>query len=93
MSSLIKNILIFAALSGVLYAGYYIFFAGTDSELNVGGVSEGEMMASEFLLRLNEIERMSFSREFFEDARFRSFVSFGGAPEAVSAGRANPFSR
>lgn len=94
MSSLIKNTLIFAVLSGILYAGYYVFFANTSSDLNIdGSVSEGEMMASEFLIRLNEIESMDFSREFFEDARFRSLVSFGVAPDVVSSGRANPFSR
>lgn len=94
MSSLIKNILIFAVLAGVLYAGYYVFFSGNSSELNMStGASEGEMMASEFLLRLNEIEKMSFSREFFEDARFRSLVSFRVAPDTVTAGRSNPFSR
>lgn len=94
MSSLIKNILIFAVLAGVMYAGYYIFFSNNSSDLNIGGgVSEGELMAGEFLLRLNEIEKMSFSRDFFDDARFRSFVSFRVAPDTVSAGRPNPFSR
>lgn len=94
MSSLIKNILIFVVLAGVLYGAYSIFIAGNSSKLMTNNTSnEGELMASEFLLRLNEIEKIDFSRSFFDDARFRSLVSFESAPQNVSAGRANPFSQ
>ena len=93
MSSLVKNILIFTILAGVLYAGYYIFTLNSESNLEVdGGVSEGEFLATEFLLRLNEIQNISLSRGFFDNAKFRSLVSFETSPEAVSSGRPNPFS-
>lgn len=94
MSALIKNIIIYAVLAGVLYAGYAFFIANKDSNLAIdNGVNEGEVVASEFLVRLNEIQNIDFSRDFFEDARFRSLVSFSVAPEPVSAGRSNPFAR
>lgn len=94
MSSLFKNITIFIILAGVLYAGYYIFSVNKEADLAVdGGASEGELLATEFLLRLNEIQNIELSRDFFDDARFRSLVSFNTNPESVSAGRPNPFSR
>ena len=94
MSSLIKNIIIFVILAGVLYAGYYIFSVNKEANLSVdGGANEGEVLATEFLMRLNEIQDIDLSRDFFDDARFRSLVSFNTNPESVSAGRANPFSR
>lgn len=94
MSSLFKNLLIFIVLAGVLYAGYFIFTANEDANLMIdGGVSEGELLANEFLVRLNEIQDINLSRDFFDDARLRSLVSFNTNPETVSAGRSNPFSQ
>ncbi len=94
MSSLLKNLLIFIVLAGLLYAGYYIFSVNKEANLAVdGGVSEGELLATEFLMRLNEIQNIDLSRDFFDDARFRSLVSFNTNPESVSAGRPNPFSQ
>lgn len=94
MSSLLKNILIFVVLAGVLYAGYYIFTANGEAGLSMeGGGSEGELIVTEFLLRLSEIENISLSRDLFTDARFRSLVSFTTIPENVSAGRDNPFAQ
>ena len=94
MSSLIKNILIVAVLCGALYAGYHFFFANTDPNLVLeAGANEGDLLASEFLMRLNEIETLSFSREFFDDPRLRSLESFSSEPDQVSAGRSNPFAR
>lgn len=81
-------------LAAVLYAGYYFFIANNNSNLVIDeGVNEGEVLASEFLVRLNEIEDINFSRELFEDPRFRSLVSFSTAPEPASSGRANPFAQ
>ncbi len=94
MASLFKNILIFIILAGVLYAGYYVFSVNKEAELAVdGGVSEGELLATEFLMRLSEIQDINLSRDFFDDSRFRSLVSFNTNPESVSAGRPNPFSQ
>ena len=94
MSSLIKNILIAIVAGAALYAGYHFFFANTDPNLVLeAGANEGDLLASEFLIRLNEIESLSFSREFFDDPRLRSLESFSSEPVPVSAGRANPFSR
>lgn len=92
--ALIKNIIILAVLAGAAYLGYNLFFAAPSPELSMGAASnEGTLLASEFLIRLNEIDSISFSRDFFEDPRFRSFVSFSTAPDSVSAGRPNPFSQ
>ncbi len=91
---MIKNIIIFLVVAVALYAAYRFLIVNNDPALMVdGGVNEGQMVASEFLVRLNEIESITFSRDLFEDARFRSLVSFGTAPDPVSAGRSNPFSR
>lgn len=91
---MIKNLLILLTLAVGLYAGYTFFFAGDDMDLAVDvGASEGELMAGEFLMRLNELNDVSFSRDFFEDQKFRSLVSFTTAPESASAGRPDPFSR
>ena len=50
MSSLIKNIIIFVILAGVLYAGYYIFSVNKEANLLIdGGVNEGEVLATDFL--------------------------------------------
>lgn len=92
--ALLKNILILVVILAILYAGYRFFFAGNESSLIVeSSANEGQLLASEFLMRLNEIQGVSFSRELFDDPRFRSLVSFSSTPDTVSAGRPNPFSR
>ncbi len=92
--SLIKNLLILVVILGALYFAYKFLIADNSSSLVIdNGAVEGQILASEFLVRLYEIENISFSRELFEDARFRSLVSFSSAPDPVSAGRSNPFTR
>lgn len=94
MGSILKNLVIAVIFIGLLYLAYTIFLAKDDSELVLdGGTNEGQMLASEFLIRLNELNEIDFSRELFEDARFRSFTSFSTAPDATEVGRPNPFSR
>ncbi len=93
MKSLIKNLIIFAALAGLLYAGYVLFFQGGNQVLDTGENSEGQLLTNEFLVRLGELEQISFDRQLFDDPRFRSLSSFGTAPEQVSFGRPNPFAR
>jgi hypothetical protein len=89
---LIKNILTLIVLAVILYAAYYFLFSDRNPDLtSSAGANDGEMLASEFLMRLNEIETLSFSRGFFDDPRFRSLVSFSSAPADVSVGRPNPF--
>jgi len=93
MSSFLKNTLIIIVFAAVLYAGYYIFMSNEDASLTItGGTSDGELMATEFLLRLSEIEQISITRDFFDDARVLSLVSFSTSPQSVPAGRPNPFS-
>ncbi|OGG41340.1 hypothetical protein A2837_02355 [Candidatus Kaiserbacteria bacterium RIFCSPHIGHO2_01_FULL_46_22] len=91
MSSITKNILIFAALAALAYAGYYLFVIKKDSSLNTTSSSEGQMLTNEFLQRLNDIEQVGLSRAVFDDARFRSLVDFSSTPDTVPAGRDNPF--
>lgn len=92
MSSLFKNILVFAGLAAVAYAGYYIFVLNNESTLTSSSSSEGQMLTMEFLTRLNELERINLSEAIFMDARFHSLVDFSSEPESVPAGRSNPFS-
>lgn len=93
MKSLLKNLIIAIVVGSILYAGYNFFFANGGIELEGGTVSnEGEILTREFLVRLGELERINFSRELFEDPRFRSLSSFSTSPESVSVGRPNPFS-
>lgn len=92
MKSLLKNLVIFLVLAGMLYVGYNFFFAGNSLELNTGAVSgQGTVLTQEFLIRLNELEKINISREIFDDARFRSLTYFGAEPDVVSSGRSNPF--
>lgn len=77
-----------------MYLGYITFFAPGDSSLILeGDAKEGQLLATEFLVRLDELQSINFSRDLFNDPRFRSLVSFSTAPEIVPAGRPNPFSR
>lgn len=93
MSSIIKNLVFAVVLVGVVYLGYITFFGGNDAELLIdAGASEGQLIASEFLIKLNELEAIDFSSDLFSDQRFNSFVSFSTEPEPVGAGRDNPFS-
>lgn len=92
MSSLFKNILVFAGLAAVAYAGYYIFILNNESTLSSSSSSEGQMLTMEFLKRLNDLERINLSGAIFADPRFRSLVDFSTDPEPVPAGQANPFS-
>ncbi len=92
MKSVLKNLVIFAGLAALLYAGYNFFFSGGDIYLDNGtGSSQGEVLTREFLVRLNELERIDFSRELFDDVRFRSLTSFDSLPTSATAGRSNPF--
>lgn len=92
MKSLLKNLVIFLVLAGLMYVGYNLFFAGGAFDLNTGGVrSQGNVLTQEFLVRLNELEQINISREIFDDARFRSLTYFGSEPQSVSSGRSNPF--
>ncbi|OGG85867.1 hypothetical protein A2392_00425 [Candidatus Kaiserbacteria bacterium RIFOXYB1_FULL_46_14] len=91
MSSLVKNILVFAALAALAYAGYYLFILNKDAGLETSSGSEGQLLTSEFLNRLNDIEQVALSRTVFDDARFRSLIDFSSAPQEVPAGRENPF--
>lgn len=91
MSSITKNILVFAGLAALAYAGYYLFIVNDAATLQTTGTSEGDALTAEFLQRLSEIERIDLSREVFSDARFRSFVDFSSEPKEVPAGRDNPF--
>lgn len=93
MGSIVKNLMIAVVVVGVLYFGYKFFFAAGDAELVVDGGSEGQLVASEFLIKLNELQSIDFSSDLFSDARFNSFQSFSTAPDPVESGRANPFSR
>lgn len=82
------------ALAAVLYVGYNWFISGGAQVLETSPKnSEGEMLTREFLVRLSELEGIDFSRQLFDDPRFRSLTSFSTTPEPVQAGRANPFSR
>ena len=93
MGSIIKNLAVAVILVGVIYLGYNMFFGGNSSELMLGeGSSEGQLIASEFLIKLNELQTINFSTAIFSDARFNSFTSFSTLPEPVEAGRTNPFS-
>lgn len=93
MKSLLKNLVIIVVLGAVLYAGYNFFFAGGGVALETGSTtSQGEILTREFLVRLGELESISFSRELFEDPRFRSLSSFSTSPESTDVGRSNPFS-
>lgn len=93
MSSLIKNILVIAVLGSVAYAGYYVFVIQNESSLNTGSrANEGELLTTEFLQKLGDLQRIDLSGEFFRDARLRSLTDFSTVPEAVSGGRSNPFS-
>lgn len=93
MSSIFKNILIFAGLAALAYAGYYFFVLNKDATLDTTTSSEGQMLTNEFLQRLNELDSVDLSRAVFDDERFRSLVDFSTTPEEASAGRSNPFSR
>ncbi len=93
MSSIFKNILVFAGLAGLAYAGYYFFVLNKDANLNSTESSEGQLLTNEFLQRLNEIQNVDLSKAIFDDERFRSLVDFSSMPEEASAGRSNPFSR
>ena len=93
MGSIIKNLAVAVILVGVLYLGYTMFFGGNSSELELReGSSEGQLIASEFLIKLNELQNINFSSAIFSDPRFNSFTSFSTMPEPVEAGRSNPFS-
>ena len=94
MSSLIKNLAVGIILIGVMYLGYTMFFVADNASLAIdNGSNEGAMLASEFLVRLNELQAINFSRELFDDPRFRSLTSFSTVPDTVSSGRPDPFSR
>lgn len=93
MSAITKNILTFAALAGLAYAGYYFFVLNKEASLNSDSSSEGQLLTNEFLQRLNELNQIDLSREVFDDPRFRSLVDFSNEPQEASAGRSNPFSR
>lgn len=93
MGSLIKNLLFAVVLVGLLYFGYKMFFATDSATLMIeGGASEGQLVAREFLIKLNELQSISFSSGLFSDPRFNSFESFSTLPDSVQAGRENPFS-
>lgn len=93
MGSIIKNLAVAVILVGVLYLGYNMFFGGNSAELMLGeGSNEGELIASEFLIKLNELQSINFSSAIFSDPRFNSLASFSTLPEPVPAGRTNPFS-
>ena len=93
MGSIIKNLAVAVILVGVIYLGYNMFFAGNSSELMLGeGSSEGQLIASEFLIKLNELQTINFSSAIFSDPRFDSLTSFSTLPEPVESGRTNPFS-
>ncbi len=93
MSSLLKNILVFAGLAGLAYAGYYFFVLNKETALDSTASSEGQILTNEFLQRLNEIQNVDLSKAIFDDQRFRSLVDFSSVPEEAAAGRSNPFSR
>ncbi len=93
MGSILKNLLFAVVLVALLYFGYKTFFGAGSADLMVeGGASEGQLVASEFLIKLNELQSIDFSSDLFSDRRFNSFVSFSTLPDPVLAGRENPFS-
>lgn len=95
MKSLLKNIIIFVVLAGIIYFVYTNFFANNDLSLNTSSSNnEGEQITREFVMRLNELEQINFSSSIFTDPRFRSLTSFSTSPDSsVSSGRPNPFAR
>lgn len=92
MGSILKNLGIAILFVAVIYFGYKMFFAA-DSQLMIdSGGGEGQLVASEFLVKLNELQSINFSSAIFSDRRFNSFTSFSTMPEPADAGRDNPFS-
>lgn len=55
--------------------------------------SDRDFLNQQFLNRIQRLESVEISRDFFEDPRFRSLISFSTEPDEVSSGRSNPFSR
>ena len=74
-----------------LYAGYVYFFQNGGQSLETGESNEGEILNQEFLVRINELNKISFDRQLFDDPRFRSLTTFESPPEQVPFGRDNPF--
>lgn len=94
MSAIFKNLITLLVLAALAGAGYYFFVLQSSSDLSGGSMaSDRDFLNQQFLNRIQRLESVEISRDFFEDPRFRSLISFSTEPDEVSSGRSNPFSR
>lgn len=94
MSGLLKNIVIIVGLLLLVLLGYYLFVIERNSTLQTGvgtAFGQAELETQEFLLRLEELQKITISTAVFQDPRFRSLTDFSTVVEQVPAGRSTPF--
>lgn len=95
MMKILKKIIIFGAIALVLYVGYSIFFKAdpeSTSLLNTRtNTNSGNVLGSEIIKAINEIDSLELDRSVFDDPIFQTLVDRSQELQQQSTGRSNPF--
>lgn len=92
MSGIFKHLVTILILVVVAVAGYYFFIMQSPGSSSSAS-GNGDFLNQQFLNQIQRLEKVEISRDFFQDARFRSFTSFSTEPIQASSGRSNPFTQ
>ncbi len=95
MSNLLKNLLFALGLALLLWLGYVLFLRDTEEALitatGEGMSAEAAVKTQEFIVRLNELDRMRLDTSVITDSRFMSLANFRQPITDEPSGRNNPF--
>lgn len=96
MTPFVKHLLISLGILTVAYAVYYMY--AQQAALSGGSNAEAEVLYNNmkrdtevFIMRSQELDRMSLDMAVLDDARFQSLRAFTKPVEDRSYGRTNPF--
>ncbi|MCB9811356.1 hypothetical protein H6783_00400 [Candidatus Nomurabacteria bacterium] len=91
----IKNIIIVLGLIAVAAVGYYLFVversSGLSSATSGTDVSQAEVEARSFLIRLTELQKIEINTSILSDTRFQGLQSFSRQVVPAAVGRDHPF--
>lgn len=94
MSPFIKNFISIAGFVLICVFGYYLFVLNDTASLNIeAGLMQDQidLESREFLMKLNDIRTIDFSKDFFSDPRLQSFVDSKPSSQSYPVSRPDPF--
>ena len=94
MSNLLRNLLIALAVVICVWFGYTFFIKKDDSSAGIvkaGDSSTAALQAQEFLVKLQQLDKIHIGNSLFSDDRFNSLIDFRNELVPEPVGRTNPF--